>query len=150
MGYCIQITGCDLRVPKERLPDLLAALKEEWEPDEEGAVPSMRWVSSEAIQAATTLRQVLDEWRWEPYYDTNGDLVELIFQGEKLGDDANLMATIAPFADHGGYIEVRGEDDCMWRWVFWRGQLREEFPKVIWEYETMTAVSELMEGVNLE
>ena len=46
------------------------------------------------------------------------------FNGEKLGDDALLWETMAPFIKDGGFIEVHGED-AYWRWKFNDGQFQE-------------------------
>ena len=43
---------------------------------------------------------------------------EIYFDGEKLGDDAILFEAIAPYVKKGSFIEMNGEDGCIWQWQF--------------------------------
>lgn len=150
MGYCMSQSECNIVIKAEHLPAVLAAVKAMYNPVEEGGPsPKFSWVDREPIEKAETLAKALEEWRWEPEFGLNGDLIGLVFTGEKLGDDPDLFCNLAPFVEHGSYVEMVGEDDNRWRWVFWRGELREEHPVITWPYEHMTVAAELMEGVDI-
>lgn len=67
---------------------------------------------------AETLEEVLKAWRWDADTNEAGDIVDLQFQSEKLGDDKVLLNAIAPFVKEGSYIKMHGEDNSTWRWHF--------------------------------
>lgn len=159
MGYYVSQRNTNFRIKSENVPKALAAVQAlsghvqdlgsgfTSEVDENGqriTVNRFSWVDDDYI-TADTLEKALVSWRWEAFIAPNGDVEDLRFDGEKLGDDAQLMNALAPFVEHGCFIEMCGEDDARWRWVFWHGDLREEYPKVIWEYESLTPAMELAE-----
>ena len=150
MGYCMSQRDSDIRIKAENVSAALAAILGMYEPDEGGGYQTYSWVDRSSVQTSKTLVEALNAWRWKALARPNGDICDLRFDGEKLGSDPELFSTIAPFVEHGGYIEMVGEDDERWRWVFWRGELREEYPEIIWKYEQLTATAELIEGVTLE
>ena len=61
---------------------------------------------------------MLREWRWAPELNDDGDIIALYFEGEKLGDDVLLWQAIAPAVADGSFLEMVGEDGCIWRWWF--------------------------------
>ena len=88
------------------------------------------WVTTDDFHLAKTLEVALQAWRWEPYIDKKtGDIVNLMFCGEKAGDDERLFAQLAPFVERGSYIQMSGEDGAVWRWVFKDGFCREVSPQ---------------------
>lgn len=116
-------TESNFRIKAERLPALLAALK---------SLEAGRWVSQSEINRATTVEEVLRAWRWVPDFDGNGDLVELWFRGEKSGDEDSLFRVLAPYVEPGSFIEMRGEDDALWRFWFTDGKCHEIYPDITW------------------
>lgn len=70
-----------------------------------------------------------------PYYfelDHDGNITELEFIGEKLGDDFKIFQSIAPYVQDGSYIWMIGEDGDQWRWVFQAGVCKEVKAVVEW------------------
>lgn len=55
------------------------------------------------------------------------------FYGEKWGNDESLWLTLAPFIEPGGIVEMHGEDDAYWRFVFNDGKLTEQQGHIEWE-----------------
>jgi len=55
------------------------------------------------------------------------------FEREKIGQEDLLFDAIAPWVREGSYIEMSGEDDAMWRWVFRGGGCHEVTPTITWE-----------------
>ena len=154
MGYCMSQDDVSFRIKRENIPAALEAIKaliSRCEIDEESGarMQTFSWVDN-AFADAETLERALRWWRWESECNPGGDVVYVRFLGEKLGDDSLLFEAIAPFVEHRSYIEMVGEDNARWRWLFWRGELREEVPTILWEYESRTDVQDLMEDVNLE
>jgi len=69
---------------------------------------------------------------WDPGYDDEGNIVELDFIEEKRADDHEFFHATAPYVEQGSYIQMRGEDGAMWRWVFKDGECKEIRPRIIW------------------
>jgi len=42
------------------------------------------------------------------------------------------MNVIAPYVKEHSYIEMVGEENTMWRWVFANGKLQESYPTTTW------------------
>lgn len=88
------------------------------------------WVDTEKFLQAKTLSEAMMAWRWDVH--TEDGVIGIEFMGEKLGDDLVLFKAIAPFVESGSYIEMRGEDGALWRWVFEDGQVKEKVATVTW------------------
>ncbi len=82
--------------------------------------------------------RVLAMTQGKPYdfhLDPDGNITELKFKGEKLGDDLEMFRSIAPYVQDGSYIWMMGEDGSQWRWVFQSGVCKEITAKVEWPDE---------------
>lgn len=65
--------------------------------------------------------------------DDDGNATSIDFVGNKMSyDEDEMFKKIAPFVESGSYIEMRGEDGGMWRWVFENGNCREIKAKLTW------------------
>ena len=139
MGYYITHEGGRFKIKAENKAAALKALKEYTD-------DSSSWVTDSAVQNAKTLEDAMVEWRWQP--DTteremevadlnddtvfdfeapdikhdNKDITSIWFEGEKLGDDEEFFGVLAPFVENGSYIEMRGEENAHWKWVFKDGE----------------------------
>jgi hypothetical protein len=112
------------------------------------------WVDTKDVLTADTLEDALYAWRWEastsgvavedvidavneamasPDYESGGDIEYIEFIGEKLGQDFLLFQTIAPFVEDGSFIQMHGEDGCIWQWQFKNGTCKEKNGKLIFE-----------------
>ena len=91
------------------------------------------WVDNDEIKNAKNLGDICKAFRWEPEYDKNGDIVSLNFCGEKYGDEDCLFEAIAPYIKNGSFIEVIGEDDCRWRWIFKKGKVKQVHATITYE-----------------
>ena len=47
----------------------------------------------------------------------------------------DVLNAIAPFVEEESYIEMRGEDDVYFRWVFRNGKVEEIYPEIIWKWD---------------
>jgi len=90
------------------------------------------WVDTADFLAAKDLSRAMYVWRWELELDDHQNVVGICFFGEKLGDDKILFDAIAPFVKDDSFIEMRGEEDEGWRWVFKHGKCIEIHPQVVW------------------
>jgi len=150
MGYYASNPESDICIKRENVAEALSVIKKMYEVDEGIAKPRFSWVDEETVMNALTLDDALAEWRWDTEFSDDGDLVSVTFSGEKLGDDEDLWFNLAHLIEHGSYIEMLGEDDTRWRWVFWRGEFRTEHPRIIWDYQQMTPAMELAETIGEE
>lgn len=136
MGYYINQRFQKFRIPVEKQDACLEAIKAIG-----GGSPNVgngggySWVSEYAN--ATSLTEAMNAWRWAIYPDPHqgGDVTEIEFHGEKLGDDEVLWAAIAPFVDAGSYIEMSGEEGEVWRWVFNGTGFETHYARLVFDYE---------------
>ena len=139
MGYCISQVCEKFGIDSEA--GALAAIRQLCSGDEKFA-----WVVSADVLKATTLDAAMVAWGWRlDRAETAGDSVlnnigddvpgavnGIVCHNEKLGDDDRLFAAIAPHVTPGSFIEMRGEDDAHWRWVFNGTSCREVAAVVTW------------------
>jgi hypothetical protein len=91
------------------------------------------WVATSEFLNASTVQAAINAWRWSVELDDeSGNICDITFEGNKLGDDQYLFDAIAPYVED-GYIEMSGEDCCIWRWAFKDGECREIYPEISWE-----------------
>jgi len=133
MGYYITVTDQYVLIPNDQKVEALKALKAMATKTDQmggggysgGEVIErwFSWVDMKQLANATTVVEAFNAWRY--VFSENDDGVVLdYFNGEKLGDDALLWETMAPFIKDGGFIEVHGED-AFWRWKFNDGQFQD-------------------------
>jgi len=146
MGYCMQVNDANVYIKREHFPAALNALKTLVSPPKEPAY-TLSWVDRDEVLRAETLSQALEAMRWEPVHDQDdpeGDILYLLFRGEKLGDDFEIFKAVARWVEHGGYIECVGEDNDLWRWAFVFEEVREVHPTIRWPYLDNLPVQELL------
>jgi hypothetical protein len=144
MGYSMYQCGASFRIKRENIPEAMKAIRDLAGVEEGEPTNTYSWVPKKFYEAED-IEGLLGNWRWDDVdIDKNGDIVHIRFTGEKLGDDEELMRALAPFVEHMSYIEMVGEDDHRWRWVFVWGELREETPITTWPYLNNPAMQELV------
>jgi len=145
MGYYMNSSGNAVRIKKERFAEALEAVKALASQESlmgggsysvsDGKKIETRhfsWVDTEAFLKAETLVDALTEWRWKAILSDSGDIDEVEFDGEKLGNDDVLWQALAPFVEPGSVIYCHGEDGTDWRWTFKDGVFEEETKLSIW------------------
>jgi hypothetical protein len=75
------------------------------------------WIQKN-YQLKNTLKEIMNDWRWNICQDLRENVNDIEFEGEKFGDDDVLFRAIGPFVQAGSWIEMLGEDGAYWRWVF--------------------------------
>lgn len=93
--------------------------------------PHFSWVDTEDFVNADTLKDALREWRWSVEEDGEGNIYDIYFEGEKLGDDNILFEAIAPYVKSGSFIQMCGEDGTIWRWVFENSKCEEKYAELV-------------------
>jgi hypothetical protein len=85
------------------------------------------WVDTKTVVESNTLSDALEEWRYCVKIDKYGNINNIEFTGEKLGQEKLLFDAIAPFVRKGSYISMIGEDETRWKWIFKNNQCMEEY-----------------------
>ena len=128
MGYYMQQRDSRFRIAHEKFPAALAAVQALGQ-----GHMNFRWVDPHFVHAST-VAEMLEAWNWEGEFDPiTGDLTNIYFAGEKLGDEETLFQALAPFVDKGSFIEMQGEDGELWRWVFDGQQMIEQTARITWD-----------------
>jgi len=127
MGYCIESNEIRFVIKKENANFVLKALKDFVKTKEK-----LMWVDIDTILDCETIEEAFEEIRYPLVENTNGDYKIDYFSGEKLGDDLEIFNSIAPYVEEDSYIEMSGEDDNLWRWVFKNGKCEEIYPTITW------------------
>jgi hypothetical protein len=139
MGYSIDLADSSFRIKKDNVKPALVAVRAMCNAVDRmggGSSDGRKWFSfadMDEIKNGKTLVEAVGGFRWLLQLDENGDVAEIEFEGEKIGDDEFLFQTLAPFVEDGCFLEIRGEDGAHWRWVFDKGQLVTKEAKVSWE-----------------
>ena len=131
MGYHIETMDKSFYIKNENKAGALQAVKELNKKEQDlgnGGIHYkgkhtrlFKWVNSTIVNKAKTLEDALSEWRWESTVDSAGNIVDIVFTGEKIGDDTYLFKAIAAFVKEDSFIEFRGEDGHMWSLEFDNG-----------------------------
>ena len=128
MGCYMQITESNFTVKKGNFDEVVKVVKSLVK--DEG---SLDWVNLEEVLDAKDIFEVMAKCRWTVGASTEkGDVDYIDFDGEKLGDDLILFETIAPFVEKDSYIQMTGEDNSMWRWVFDGNACTESYADIVW------------------
>lgn len=143
MGYYMSQQSAKFKIKKTKVAKALAAIKKlakktklmsggTWQSGKK-TESCFSWVNTKEFVKAKTLPEAIQAWRWEGFVNDAGDLVEINFNGEKLGNDAILLEAIAPFVEAGSYIEMEGEEGCHWKWCFDGKTMEEKQGRVVYE-----------------
>jgi hypothetical protein len=138
MGYYVKNTESHFFIPKEYHGMALQAIKDfmlKTYPADGGveSIRSFPHVDTDNVVNSDRLQDALLAWRWDAYTDENGDITDLSFDGEKLGEDEFFFRVISPYVKEGSYIVMQGEDNCIWRWYFDGQTYKEQGARIVWE-----------------
>lgn len=126
MGYCIKMISSEFVMEKENFEKALIALKNVFK-EENMTVSSasgrhFNWVSTKAVLNSSTFEEALEEIRYIPIKDENGNIRSLKFTGKKYGDENIFFNAIAPYVKS-GYLSFEIEDEDKWAWEFSNGKV---------------------------
>ncbi len=146
MGYCIRMDEAKFHVRADRKEAALDALRAMWlDPDSTmgGGVYQhgkrsqafFSWMNASSLAEGTcaTFEQGMDDWRYPVTNDPEGNVVDISFEGEKIGDEDQMFRAIAPFVTAGSYVAMLGEDGARWRFVFDGSTVEQQQARVVWD-----------------
>lgn len=133
MGYYIDMTDSKFEVKKENFEKALESLKSVFVPENMNCrdyifgkeVPHFSWVDTDSVLKSKTLGEALEEIRYVPQYNNNGDICSVKFIGQKSGCEKIFFNALAPYVESGSYIAFEGEDDYTWEWQFNDGNVEQ-------------------------
>ncbi|RFZ77592.1 hypothetical protein DS742_17405 [Lacrimispora amygdalina] len=65
--------------------------------------------------------------------DDDGNIIGLNFKGNKLAlNEDDMFQAIAPYIESGSFIEMHGDDNAKWRWIFENGKVKKTYATVVW------------------
>jgi len=133
MGYYIEMKESNFTIKKENFTKALESLKSVFIPENMTCYnfiggkryPHFSWVDTKTVIDSETLEDALIEIRYSPTYDSNGDICNVEFTGEKYGDEKIFFNALAPYVKSDSYISFEGEDEATWKWLFKDGKVEQ-------------------------
>ena len=130
MGYCIEMKDSNFVIKKENLAKALESLKSVFVPENMTCkdyvngkeFPHFSWVNTKTVLESTTLEEAMEEIRYNPIHNLDGDICDVEFTGEKYGDEDIFFTSLAPYVEPDSYICFEGEDGATWKWIFKNGK----------------------------
>lgn len=120
MGYCARLDDAKFFIAEENKYEAYRKLKKDL-------------YDVNGVQKARCLEDVLKVYGFDSWLDSDDNICDIDFIGDKLWDEEILFNLLAPFVKDGSYIEMFGEDGERWRWTFNNGQFKTITAKVVWE-----------------
>lgn len=70
-----------------------------------GSEKRLSWINKDDLAATGSFAELMEECRWRPTFDELGNVTELTFIGEKLGEERLIFEFLAPFVKDGSVVE---------------------------------------------
>lgn len=133
MGYCMEMTNSNFVVKKENFAKALESLKSVFTPENMTCkdyingveYPHFSWVNTKTVLESVTLEEAIEEIRYTPIYNSDGDISNVEFTGEKYGDEDIFFKALAPYVEDNSYLSFEGEDGATWKWKFNNGEVEQ-------------------------
>ena len=132
MGYCVDLKDCKFTIKKENVTPayntLIEYAKQKLKSNER-----LYWIYLEDIAQSVTLTEALEYCDFDLIYDDDGNVYDIDWIGENLGDHEEILNVIAPYVNDGSYMHMCGEDGEHWKWVFEDDKCHYKTSKIVWE-----------------
>lgn len=123
MGYYIQQRATQMRIKAENFSNVVEAI------NNYSTTGSVLYHFTGIEEAMDYIGFAID------IDDKTGDIINIEYINEKIGNLAEALKYIAPFVEDGCYIEFGGEDGALWRYMFSNGACKEIAPEIKWSNE---------------
>ena len=120
MGYYVQQRATQMRIKAENFSNVVEAINN-------------YSTTGSVLSHFTGIEEAMDYIGFAiDIDDKTGDIINIEYINEKIGNLAEALKYIAPFVEGGCYIEFAGQDGDLWRYVFSNGACEEIAPEIIW------------------
>lgn len=133
MGYYIEMTDSKFEIKKENFEKALESLKSVFVPENMNCCdyiggkqyPHFSWVNTKEVLESNHIVEALEEIRYTPKFDDDGNICDVEFTGQKYGSENVFFNALAPYVESGSYIAFEGEDGDTWEWSFNDGKVKQ-------------------------
>jgi hypothetical protein len=133
MGYCVSLTGQKFFLHSSKIDACIANILNNEKLVKQVVEAKKRIKYFDNIPAIFQLVELVKAmWSFQLTPNKHGDVDKISYEGEKMRDFENFLHLVAPLVESGSYLEFRGEDSEMWRYLFKDNGWAEIRPKVIW------------------
>ena len=128
MGYSVYVNETNFMIKKENQEKAFNACKKQLI-----NADLYSWVKQYDLDKADHISHYFEAFGWDYETDSEYNIVDVVMENEKIGDEDEFFEILAPFIEDGSYIEFYGKDGRKWRWVFKNGLMKEILPTITWE-----------------
>lgn len=129
MGYCIDQTDSKFTVKEANKIPAMKAIKAAFK-----GKGQIGWIREDELKGTDSFSEVMRKCRWDCDLDDDDNVDSIEFQGEKAGEDIDVVFNaIAPYVEAGSYVEFHGEDGDLFRYVFDGSTMKEKNATVSWD-----------------
>jgi len=130
MGYGMYLRNSAFRIKRENTAMALMMLQQFARQHSQ-----LNHVDILDVLSSNTFERAMAVCRYPVGGDSEGNIHEIEFDGDRLGGCYDIFCAIAPVVEGGSYLEMQGEDDLIWRWVFEDGACHEVLGTAVFENE---------------
>lgn len=131
MGYRISMTDSSFNIKKENVQLALNAFNAHF--------GDPAWRAAQYLPPKflpfSSLDEALSAEAWEVETDEHGNIVDIIFEGEKSYNEDTIFEAIGPYVEKGSFIVITGEDDRIYRYYFNGKEMVVQEPTIVWPEE---------------
>lgn len=129
MGYRIEVVNSSFFISADQKSAAMEAVKV--------AFPKAKFYRDEGyhpIAIAASFQEAMNAAGWVVSGDTTtGDVVDIYGSGSDWAHDEDVFSVIAPFVREGSTIEMAGEDNRFYRWLFTAGGVVRQNGSVVYD-----------------
>ena len=122
MTWSMHQTDCDFKMAGDGLAAALAALQKAF--------------TQMDVQGTSIFADAMRHCSWSVSLAAAGNVTGIFFEGQNWGEDEELFDAISPWVEAGSFIEMRGEDGDLWRWIFDGKSCKQVSPETVWPSDT--------------
>lgn len=131
MGYCIEQIQCEFNILTKNLDACVKAVISAFRAMN---VAQIGWVRSDLLYDGMSFGELADAFRFHAQFDNDGNVYDIWFTGEKLGEDLEFFFThVAPYVEGQAFVSFSGEDGSLWRYFMEDGKMTEQTGTIQYE-----------------
>lgn len=133
MGYSVRQTEQKFFLPSNKIDACIAAILNDANRAREVASAKIRVKYFDNIPAIFQLVELVkDLWSFQLIPNKHGDIDKVEYECEKLHDYEGFCDAVAPYVESGSYIEFRGGDGGLFRFLFKDNAWKKVVPSIVW------------------